>query len=412
VRQEDGTLRDEALTVQRSVHGPVVAQKGDRALALRVAGLDRPHLLEQTWAMLRAKDLAQFESALSRLQIPMFTVIYADHAGHIMHVFNGAVPVRSRGDWRYWSGIVKGDTSATLWTDVHPYTDLPRVIDPASGWLQNANDPPWTTTFPVALRSEYYPPYMAPVVPLASRPQRSARMLAEDTLITFDELVTYKHSTYAEAADHVLEDVLVAARAYGGATAQRAAKVLAAWDRTTNPASRGAVLFETFWREMTRHRWSTGSLYDVTWRAGSPFTTPDGLSDAREAAAVLDAAATQVESTYGALDVAWGDVYRLRRDALDLPANGGPGGMGVFRVVGFSETRDGKGVGSSGDSFVAAVEFGTPLRASALLTYGNASQPGSPHRSDQLPLFARQQLRPVWRTRAEIERHLERHDRY
>jgi len=47
--------------------------------------------------------------------------------------------------------MIPGDTSTTLWTETHPYQDLPRVIDPASGWLQNANDPPWTTTFPLAL---------------------------------------------------------------------------------------------------------------------------------------------------------------------------------------------------------------------------------------------------------------------
>jgi len=56
---------------------------------------------------------------------------------------------------------------------------------------------------------------------------------------------------------------------------------------------------------------------------------------------------------------------------------------------------------------VAAIEFSAPLRAQALIGYGNASQPGSPHRTDQLELFARKQLRPVWRTRKEIEAHLE-----
>jgi acyl-homoserine-lactone acylase len=56
---------------------------------------------------------------------------------------------------------------------------------------------------------------------------------------------------------------------------------------------------------------------------------------------------------------------------------------------------------------VALVEFSQPVRAKALLSYGNASQPGSPHRGDQLTLFARKQLRPIWRTRKEIEAQVE-----
>jgi acyl-homoserine-lactone acylase len=57
---------------------------------------------------------------------------------------------------------------------------------------------------------------------------------------------------------------------------------------------------------------------------------------------------------------------------------------------------------ASGDSYVLAVEFSTPLRARSLLGYGNASQPGSPHRTDQLELYARKELKPVWLTREEI----------
>jgi acyl-homoserine-lactone acylase len=42
----------------------------------------------------------------------------------------------------------------------------------------------------------------------------------------------------------------------------------------------------------------------------------------------------------------------------------------------------------------------------AVLGYGNSSQPGSPHLADQLQFLARKELRPVWRTREEIEAHL------
>jgi acyl-homoserine-lactone acylase len=67
-------------------------------------------------------------------------------------------------------------------------------------------------------------------------------------------------------------------------------------------------------------------------------------------------------------------------------------------------------VASFGDSFIALVSFDGPVRAKVLMSYGNASQPGSPHIADQAPLLAQHQLRDAWRARAEVEAHLESRD--
>jgi acyl-homoserine-lactone acylase len=117
-----------------------------------------------------------------------------------------------------------------------------------------------------------------------------------------------------------------------------------------------------------------------------------------------------VRKARGALDVPWGDVYRLRVGGRDLPANGGPGELGIFRVVNFTEDQDGRMRAASGDSYVATIEFGPTVRARSLVSYGNASQPGSPHVGDQLDLFAKKALKPVWLTRQEIEQNLERRE--
>lgn len=405
VKQRDGSLREEQLVIKRSVHGPVVAEKKDRAVALRVAGLDQPGLLEQWWDMARAKSLAEFETALKRMQLPMFNVIYADRAGHIMYLFNGLVPRRQKGDWSYWEGVVPGDTSATLWTAVHPYADLPKLIDPRIGWVQNANDPPWTSTIPMSLDPAKYPPYMAPRF-MHFRAQRSARMLIEDERISFDEMVTYKHSTRMELADRLLDDLIPAARSHGGDLARQAADVLEAWDRTADSNSKGAVLF-SFFAQAIRY---DPRAFATPWSEKNPLSTPDGLADPKAAVSALEAAAKRAQSTFGSLDVTWGQVYRLRYGKSDLPGNGGTGELGIFRVVGYAPVRDGKFQSAGGDSFVAAVEFSNPIRAKVLLTYGNATQPESPHVGDQLELFAKKELRPVWRTRAEIKAHAKNRD--
>jgi acyl-homoserine-lactone acylase len=408
VRQPDGSLRPERLTVRRSVHGPVVAERPGGALALRVAGLDQPHMFAQYREMTRARNRVSFEAALARLQIPLFTVLYADRHGQILHVFNGRVPRRATGDWAYWTSIVRGDTSATLWTDTHAYGELPRVLDPPSGWLQNSNDPPWTTTLPYAIDPADYPPYMAPRF-LGARSQRSLRMLMERERVSFEELVEDKHSTRAELADRLLDDLVAAARAHGDGDARRAADVLLAWDRHAEADSRGAVLFDEFFRSVIQTPWPRG-LFATPFDPARPLDTPAGFAEPTTAARLLGEAARRVEQQHGALDVPWGDVHRLRGGDLDLPANGGPGVLGIFRVTETSPAADGRRVAFFGDSYTAAVEFSTPIRARALMPYGNASQPGSPHAWDQLELYARKELRPVWRTRAEIEANLARRE--
>ncbi len=402
VRREDGTTREEALTIRRSVHGPVVRERDGKPIALRVAGIHAAGMWEQWWDMLHATSLEEFEAALRRLQVPMFTVMYADREGNIMHLFNGRVPVRSGGDFSEWTRVLPGDTSATLWTETHGYDDLPRVLNPASGWLQNSNDPPWTTTFPLALNAEDYSSYMAPRG-MAFRPQRSARMLYEDEQITWEEFIEYKHSTRSELADRILDELIGAARQDGGGLAQRAADVLGRWDRETNADSRGAVLFVSWIQRVA----SSPAFFATPWSWEAPRSTPKGISDLPGAVRGLETAARDVERKYGALDVPWGDVYRLRVGGRDLPANGGTGGIGIFRVVNYRPSDDGRFEAASGDSYVAVTEFSDPVRARVLLSYGNATQAHSTHVGDQLELFARKELRPVWRTREDIEANLE-----
>ena len=107
---------------------------------------------------------------------------------------------------------------------------------------------------------------------------------------------------------------------------------------------------------------------------------------------------------FGALDVPWGDVYRFRRDSVDLPANGGGSELGIFRVIDFDrvpgDSTRFEAVG--GDSYVAVIEFSSPIRARTLIGYGNASQPDSPHRTDQLSLLARKEMKPARLTRDEV----------
>ncbi|EAR16313.1 acylase [Robiginitalea biformata] len=399
VRQEDGSLSDVELPLFRTEHGPVVKRGDDKALTIRMVGMDRPNMFLQWWRMINSSNLEEFENALQMAQIPFWNVMYADRFGDIFYLFNGLVPQRGQDAWAYWDRVVPGGKSADIWTEVHPYEDLPKVKNPANGWLQNANDPPWTSTIPMTLNPDDYPGYMAPRY-MPFRPQRSARMLLEDESVTFEELQEYKLSTRLEFADRILDDLARAVDSLGSDGARAAMDHLEAWDRTADAESTGTLLFFNWAQKFGPYR---GSNYAVAWDEEAPTTTPDGLADPARAVQLLEASAEEITGKYGTLEVPWGDYYRINYNGKDLPANGTDGSLGVFRVAWPGSGDEDHLYVGGGDSWVGVIEFADSVRAKVLLSYGNATQPGSPHFGDQLELFSRKEFRDAWFTDSAIE---------
>ncbi|MBM4186389.1 MAG: acylase [Gemmatimonadetes bacterium] len=398
----------ESLAVKESVHGPVFSEDRTSALALRVTGLDDPNALEQWWEMGGATGMAQFESAVRRLHIPFFNIMAASTDGHIYYFFGGKTPRRQSGDFAAWTGPVRGDTSATLWTETLRYDELPHVMDPATGWLQNANDPPWTATWPLVFDPDSFPSYLAPRQ-MAFRPQRSALMQLADSSVTFEEALAAKHDSYMALTDRILPDLAAAVAASNDPDAKAAMAVFDQWDRRANPESRGAVLFTDFVSQYWRD--TKGKLYARAWQLDSAVTTPSGLANPKAAVKALVTAGREVTKKFGALDVPWGEVARLRYGGKDFPGNGASGDpFGVFRVAYYREDGDGKRAMEAGDSYYQVVEFGKPVRAKVLTSYGNSTQPGSKHFGDQVELFSKQVMRDAWRTRAEVEANLQARD--
>jgi acyl-homoserine-lactone acylase len=289
---------------------------------------------------------------------------------------------------------------------------LPKVIDPPSGYVQNTNDPPWNAAWPNSLDPSQYPPYIAPVA-ASFRAERSLRMLYENKKITYDQFIELKHSTRAELADRILPDLLDATAQYGTPLAQKAADVLKSWDRQAEADSRGGVLFHAWTtRFMGGPLMASQAAFAVPYDLKSPLTTPRGLKDPKKAAAQLDSAAQELQEQFGALDVPWGQVMHYRLGGVELPANGGYGNMGIFRVITFGPLQNKVRTQTHGETYIAAVEFGEPMRAKVLLTYGNSSQPGTPHQTDQLPLLAKKELRQAWLTKQEAEANLSTRDRF
>jgi len=408
IRQADGTLKTISFVQRFAVQGPVFdLPDGKTTVALKVAGLDRPGVLQQYLDMGKAHDWAQFQAALRRVQVPMFNIVYADRAGHILYLDNGILPKHAGGDFAIWSKPVPGDVSTTLWTQIHGYDDLPKVFDPPGGFVQNANDPPWVSTWPRVLDPKAYPGYVSTVGPMSQRAQMSVKLLSATPKISFDDFVSRKLTTRSLMADRMLPDLLDAAKGSTDPDIQAAVALLSAWDHRDEADSRAALLFETWALLFSPNNFTSQANYAVKWTLDDPLETPRGLKDPAAAMTLLKQAVAKTKTLYGAIDRPYGDVSRFHLGDVNLPGNGGFGNTGIFRTITWGPMKNGERTPVHGETWVSLVEFGTPMKAVGMMSYGNASQPGSKHNSDQLQFLASKTFRTLWIDRAEVEKHVE-----
>lgn len=407
IRQPDGSLQAEQLTLRRAEQGPVFDKDG-QSYALRIVGVDQlqtPGVLEQWWDMAQAPDFLAFRKVVARLQNPYHNIIYADAQRNIWAAFGGLTPRRAGGDAAYWAQPVDGSRSDLIWRQALRLDELPQATNPASGWVQNSNSAPWYMSKP-ALDPAAYAAYLSPRISPLLREQRGIELIEQTPSFTLDTLLSAKHDTRLLLADRVLDDLIGYARASGDAGLIAAAQVLAQWDRRSDAASKGAVLFAAW---VAASGGEDALPYRQKADPAQPYSTPAGLRDAGFALSKLGAAAQGLQQAGVPLDVAFGEVYRLRRGPaggaarLDQPASGGAEGLGAFRTFSYIGDSDGRQRAIFGDTFTALVEFGRPLRAKVINTYGNSSQPQSPYYGDQLPLAAQNGMRDALLKREQVE---------
>jgi acyl-homoserine-lactone acylase len=144
-------------------------------------------------------------------------------------------------------------------------------------------------------------------------------------------------------------------------------------------------------------------MFAEPWTVSAPATTPRGLKDPARAAQAFAWAVEETTRRFGAYDVAWGDVHRVRVGTVDEPVGGCSGALGCFRVLNFRTDADGKRSAIGGDGWVLAVEFGDEPRAYSVLAYGESAREDSPHHSDQAAMFARGELKRVAFTARDVE---------
>lgn len=382
-----------------SPYGPVVHRADSLVYIYRQAAAGDYRAGEQWLAMMTATSLAEWQDAMRIEARTSSNFTYADRAGNILYVWVSGAPVLPH--------PAGGDTLAILasradqiWTRRAAFDSLPQLLNPPGGYVRNENDSPHFTNLNAIMVHAF--PYWVEPQALRLRSQHSLELLHNDRVFSLEDVVETKHSMRMLLADRVKADLLAAVQATRptGAVA-RAAALLETWDNSAAAASRGGVLFEVWWNRY-RGLMRDEQLYAVEWSFADPTAGPRGLADAQRAADAFAWAVTETERRYGAWDVAWGDVHRVRRGDVDVPVGGCSGALGCFRVLNFETADDGRRVVNGGDGWVIAIEFGDTPRAYSVLAYGQSPDPDSPYHDDQAALFAGNGMKTVRWTEADI----------
>jgi len=387
-------------TLLTSHYGPVFRLSGDKALALKSADLEDVDFLTQWNLMGKARSLQDFRAALNLQALPLFNIGYADRDGQIFYLFNGRIPQRPVG--YNWDESVPGNTSATEWYALLPVAELPQLLNPQTGYIQNCNDPPWF----VNLHEHPDPAIFSEGITkdtLGMRGEFSLQLLERIKEWDLDKVKRYKFDEHVIVAPRVKPQLIALIR-NGPADEQMlsVAELLQQWDDRASVENRAALLFVRWWENYSRQ---AKPRFQIPWSPDDPLGTPRGLGDPKAAMATLNDTINQLQSKYGTVSPTWGEICRFRRGPVDLAIGGAPG---CFRTIGYHSDPDGKAVAEFGDSYTLAVEFTTPPTAYSVLAYSESSDPASPHFTDQAKLFTKGDYKRAWFTEEDILANLER----
>jgi penicillin amidase len=397
---------EKKFTVRKTHHGPIVSNAGDnKFLAVQIAKLTEGSRLRQALRMTKAKNFAEWRDAMASLNLQMFNTCYADKDGNIFYVYNAAVPKR---DPSFdWTKPVDGSNPKTDWQGLHDFEDLPQILNPSTGYLQNCNSTPFTTTDDDNPAIGDFPAYMAEDRFDDKRRAKVSRMLLRQMHdITFED---WQKAAFDTTLYWPLTNLPVFARELKeleesdpslAARCKPLMDHLCDWDCCSSLDSTQTTLCYMWYEEM--------------YGRGYPVETlkPEYVDNIGKKFEALTVAAGKLKAFYGDWKVAWGDVSRIQRhanyadmakipfsDSLpSLPCAGAPGPLGVVFNTYYAPptaTRK-KQYGVVGHSFVGVYEFGDKVKAATLLQFGASSDPQSPHFMDQAELYSKKQFKPAW----------------
>jgi acyl-homoserine-lactone acylase len=361
--------------VLRSKHGPVV-DAAHGAYALRYAGIDEIRQLEQYYRLNQAQNLDQFLGAMSINALPSINYVYADYQDNIAFIHNAQYPLRN--DAWDWEKDLPGDRSDLIWQSYRPFESIPKVINPESGLLFNANNTPFSSTDGQDnLRKADFPQSMGLDDNQTNRSLRLIELTDGQSLVDKDRLLELKFDlSYSPKSDKIkLLNKILALDVSDLPELQEAVFELSRWDRSTDIKNRQTALAILTLRKIVR----------------SDDPKDHSVDKLRSA---LSWAVDYLEEHHGSLTPRWGDLNRLVRGDVDIAVDGGPDTLRAIYSFGLPEGTPPNA--THGDTWMALVEWDQKgvMSADVVHQFGSATLDNtSAHYADQAPLFAAKQWR-------------------
>lgn len=409
-------LAEKKFTVFYTSHGPVIGESGEKWLTIHL--MNEPvKALTQSYSRTKSKSYKDFRQTMELHTNSSNNTIFADADGDIAYFHGNFIPRR---DPRFdWTKPVDGSNPATEWHGLLSVDETPHLLNPASGWLYNSNNWPWSAAGPSSPKKEDFPSYVE-TGGESARGLHAIRVLHDKKEFTLNSLMSAGYDSYLTWFEKPIPCVV---KAWDDASAgdPLKAKLAGQIDALRNWDLRWAVdsvptSLAVFWGENIQKRVGADArksgifMSDYICTKTSPGVLLQSLSEATD----------RLVADFGTWKTPWGDVNRFQRLNDDIAPSfndSGPsipvaftsaiwGSLASFGARPYPGTK--KWYGTSGNSFVAVVEFADKVHAMAVTAGGESGDPSSKHFDDEAQRYSTGKLREVYYYRDQLQGHIER----
>lgn len=411
-------MGEKIFTVYHSHHGPIIREQDGKWVSIKL--MQEPiKALTQSYTRTKAQNHEEFYASMELQTNSSNNTVYADSEGNIAYYHGNFVPLR---DTAFdWNSPLDGSDPATEWQGLHTVDEIINLLNPPNGWIQNTNNWPFTAAGEYSPRAEDYPPYMANN---SENPRgiHAVRVLQDRSDFTIDKLIEAAYDPTLTAFEDLIPKLLLTTAVDSQGDQQVSIQsdtlnyidLLRSWDYKSSLDSTATTL-AVYWGQALMNEVAS----DAAAAGINIYEYMANNASSAEKLRTLRSAAEQLEADFGDWRVPWGEVNRYQRlngdivqdfddDAISLPvafASSRWGSLASFGSRTYPGTK--KMYGTSGNSFVAAVEFGDTVTAKAITVGGLHNDPNSPHFDDQAEMYTKGEFRDVLFYREDIEANLE-----
>ena len=410
-------VEEKSFMTYRTHHGPITHANDDKwvTTALMWSPIKA---LEQSFTRTKKSNHKEFYEMMDIRTNSSNNTVYADADGTIAYYHGNFIPKRN--EKFDYSQPVDGSNPETDWDGLHPLEETILVLNPPNGWIQNCNSTPFTSAAEYSPKREDYPNYMSSF-PENFRGMHAIPLLTKAKDLTLDSLIELAYDTYLPGADLLISGLLEAAQKAPIKTqeAKEAIALLTDWDFRVSESSVGMTLTQFYVNAYFKSgnipaqpgnkRITLLGRFDYMSKTASP----------EERLEVFQTALDNLKADFGSWQTPWGEFNRYQRNdgeivqkfddlKSSLPVGMASSFWGALASFGtkFGDNTK-RQYGTSGNSFVAVVEFGEKVKAKSMLAGGQSGHPDSPHFADQSQRYADGKFKDVAFYREDVEKRAE-----